>query len=417
MLFVRADRSIDLNLNTAAIPTNTVLRAKGNLKTGTQTIVQTLTGFNLVGNPFASTMDLRKINQDGTAPGVVYVYDPRFASIGGFQTLDFDGTNYDPIPGGGSYGAPYNIPPSFIQSGQAFFVYSAAPGNVIIKEEAKELSFNSMIFSPVTQDQKLRTNLYAVNTTSDLLDATLVRYTDDGNNAVDGKDAMKIPAIGGGTYLGMLRDGKNLVIERRQTITVNDTIFYNLMTPSKRNYRFEFLPESLDANLVSGFLEDAYLKTSTPVSLAGPTTVDFTVNTDAASAASDRFRLVFKVQVVLASPFSFKNVRAKLENHNIAVDWITENEEDIKTYEIETSANGQQFKKAATVMAKGSATTENYQWFDANTKPGMHYYRIRSVNDNGEVLYSKVVSVKVRMGRSDIRIYPNPVLVAHLLQH
>ncbi len=104
-----------------------------------------------------------------------------------------------------------------------------------------------MIFSPVEQMQELRTNLYAVNTSANLLDAALTQFSDDGNNAVDGDDATKISAISGGTYLGMLRDGKNLVIERRKTITVNDTIFYNLMSASKRNYRFEFIADHINA--------------------------------------------------------------------------------------------------------------------------------------------------------------------------
>lgn len=413
IIFVRGGRDIDLNLNTAAPPTNTVLRAKGTLKTGTQTITQTLTGFNLVGNPFASTLNLSKIKQDGVAPEFVYVYDPRAGSIGNFQTLFLTGGSYSPIPGGGSYAAPYNIPGNNIQSGQAFFVQSIVPGSVVIKEEAKDLTANSMIFSPVTQTQQLRTNLYVVNTSTDLLDATLTQYSSDGNNAIDGKDAMKIPAIGAGTYLSMLRDGKNLIIERRQSITTNDTIFYNLMTASKRNYRFEFVVDNMELDGLSGFLEDAYLKTSTPVNLNGTTALDFTVNTDAASAASDRFRLVFKAKVIPPPPlpFTFKNVQVDLQTNDIAVKWLTENESDIKSYDIETSANGLQFVTSATITSKRGKAIEDYQWLDTDTKPGMHYYRIRSVNDKGDVVYSTIVSVNINIvtSRRDIKVYPNPV--------
>ncbi len=46
---------------------------------------------------------------------------------------------------------------------------------------------------------------------------------------------------------------------------------------------------------------------------------------------------------------------------------------------------------------------------DPNAKPGIHYYRIRSINVNGEVLYSAIVSVDVKRGRPNIRVYPNPV--------
>jgi hypothetical protein len=40
----------------------------------------------------------------------------------------------------------------------------------------------------------------------------------------------------------------------------------------------------------------------------------------------------------------------------------------------------------------------------------MHYYRIRSVNENGEVLYSSIVKVSVNTQRSAIVVYPNPVV-------
>jgi len=137
----------------------------------------------------------------------------------------------------------------------------------------------------------------------------------------------------------------------------------------------------------------------------------FTVNTDAESAATDRFRLVFEAKVIiLPLPFTFKNLRANLQNNDIAVEWITENEENIESYDVEISANGQQFEKAAAVMAKGSNSIENYQWLDANAEPGMHYYRIRSLNENDEVLYSNIVKVEVNPKKSEIAVYPNPVV-------
>lgn len=415
MLFVRGDRSTILSQGTSAPLTNTILRAKGTLKTGTQAGVPTVAGFNLIGNPFASTIDLRKIRQDGAIPEFVYVYDPRLGSIGAFNTLLYDGSNYNPVlPGTGSYGSPYNISANSIESGQAFFVQSAGTGSVIIKEDAKEANSNSMIFSPVIQSHQLRTNLYAVDTTNNLLDATLTQFSDGGNNAVDGKDAMKIPAISSGTWLGMLRDGKNLVIERRQTINANDTIFYNLMSASKRKYRFEFIADNLDEKIESGFLEDSYLKKITSVSLNGTTTSDFSVSDDPASLASDRFRLVFRAKPVLPSPLTVNNINAYQKDNNVVVDWIIENEKGIKSYDVETSLDGKKFEKAGTLSSKGNSPIENYQWLDVNATEGVHYYRISYINGNGEVAYSKVVEVTVNRGKPEIVVYPNPVINARI---
>jgi len=274
-------------------------------------------------------------------------------------------------------------------------------------------SFAQSILSPVTTMQQLKTNLYEVATLN-LLDATLTQYSIDGNNGIDRNDAVKIPSIGAATHLGMFRHGRNLIIERRQSIIVNDTIFYNLMTASKRNYSFQFIPDNLDGNVVTIFLEDAYLNTAAPVTVTDTTTVNFTVNADAASSAADRFRLIFGTTfVVLPLPFTF-NVRANQQHNDIAVEWIAENEVNIKSYNVETSANGLQFVKAATVIAKQHTTAENYQWLDANADPGPHYYRIRSINNLDEILYSEIVKVTVNPVKAGIVVYPNPVVNARI---
>lgn len=410
MLFIRGDRSIDMNLNTGAIPTPTVLRAKGTLKTGTQAAIPTSDTFNVIGNPFAATLDMRKIERTGGVSEFFYLYDTRLGTIGGFQTFSKNlNGDYVPLPGGGSYSPPYGNPASynFIQSGQAFFVQSLGAGGVVIKEDSKELPPGSYTYGPVMRTTQLRTNLYAVSTTAAFLDATLNQFTTDGNNAIDGKDAMKLGSIAGGTSMGIAREGKNLIIERRQLLNKFDTIFYNMTTLVKRNYRLELIAEKLDENVVSGIVEDAYLKTSAPLNLTDTTMIDFTVNTDIGSAAPDRFRIVFEGR---STSVIFSLVTARLQKKNVIVEWHVNNEVNIKSYYVEVSVNGLDFVKTSTVEPKGNDfSAENYQWVDENVAPGIYYFRISSLSNNGEVQYSNVVKVIVTRGKSGIKIFPNPV--------
>ena len=263
----------------------------------------------------------------------------------------------------------------------------------------------------ITQLKKLRTNIYAVNTSTNLLDATLVQFSSDGNNGVDRNDAMKIASIVAGTHLGMLRDGKNLIIERRQSVIVKDTIFYNLMTASKRNYRFEFIADNPDADAISGFLTDSYLGTSIPVNLNSTTSVDFTVNADAASSATDRFQLVFETKISAPPlPFTFNNVTAQQGNNDVAIQWITENQQNIKSYYVETSVNGFRFVKTATVTGNRNDSIQNYQWLDVNASQYIHYYRICSINNNDEVSVSDIVKVVMNRNNSKIIVSPIPVI-------
>jgi hypothetical protein len=228
------------------------------------------------------------------------------------------------------------------------------------------------------------------------------------SNDVDGRDAIKISSVAGGVTLSLLRDGKDLVIERRQLINKEDTIFFTTRGLSRTNYQFEFIADNISQDVKTGFLEDSYLKTKTPVNLNGTTTVNFTVNTDPLSAAKDRFRIVFEGT---SKDVVFTKLEATPKNNDIVVDWSVTNEVNMKSYELETSSNGQQFVKAATFDPKGNDySSEQYQWVDANVKPGVYYYRIRATRVTGEVQYSNVVKIVLTRGRADIKVYPNPVV-------
>lgn len=52
--------------------------------------------------------------------------------------------------------------------------------------------------------------------------------------------------------------------------------------------------------------------------------------------------------------------------------------------------------------------TGNYEWLDEQVINGRNYYRIRSEHINGELKYSKVVSVLFNES-SSITLYPNPL--------
>ena len=159
---------------------------------------------------------------------------------------------------------------------------------------------------------------------------------------------------------------------------------------------------------MQGYLEDAYLRTSTPISLTGTTDYDFSINADAASANMERFRIVFRQATLL--PVTITSVKAYESNDNIAVDWKVENEINIVKYEIEKSLNGTSFTAVGTQVVKGNNNSSNtYSWIDQNVSAGTNYYRIKIFDASGEVKYSSIVKVNIDAVAFGITIYPNPV--------
>ncbi len=152
-----------------------------------------------------------------------------------------------------------------------------------------------IIFIPTGFSQikrEIRSYLYLVNTdgSSILYDGTLTAYDDSYSNNIDERDAKKMANFT--ENFGMLRTPVTLVIERRHTIKLNDTIFYKMWQMQQRTYRLEFVSKNMDYPGMSGILEDNYLKTTTPVDLNGTTPLIFTVTENEASSSSNRFLFI-----------------------------------------------------------------------------------------------------------------------------
>ena len=299
MVFVRGDRS---STALASPVTATVMRTKGTLHTPANppvTISLATAGFESIGNPYASAINFRQLSfTGGVQQDFFYLWDPKLTTtgtnsawgLGGFQTFSWNGASFDVTPGGGSFsGSNRNI-----ESGQAFFVNAPFdPGTVLFTEACKVTGSSDVNRVPTQQARHLRTNLNVItNSGSILLDGTLIRFNRRWSDAVDINDAAKMNNAG--ENLGLYRHGKILSVESRPPLTRTDTIFYNTGMLKVQQYELEIIPDQINDPGLQGFLEDKFLQTSTPVSLAHTTKYAFNIVNDPGSYASDRFYIVFR---------------------------------------------------------------------------------------------------------------------------
>lgn len=407
MLFTRGDRSVTPSMGTSATPTPVLLRIKGSLFQGDLPPVPVSTPGQMatIGNNYASAIDFTALSKTNIDQSFM-VWDPKIPGaqgLGAWVTFSASTpTPWIPVPGGGSYTA--GVPNKRIESGQAFIVHSAAgSGNVTINESSKNAG-SQLNMRPVGSNSiksAITTNLYNMSTgVANIADGNIVVFSADYSNAIDGDDAVKAANIG--DNFGLLRNAQSFVVEARQPVSEEDTVFFNMKKIKLQPYRLEFIAENFD-NSVTAFLEDKYLRTSTPVSMTGITSVDFSVTSDAASAAFDRFRIVFRGVTVL--PVTFSSITAVKNSNGNAVEWKVENEINISSYEVERSTDGVNFVKAGAVSA-GSSTL--YNWLDAYPVNGDNFYRIKSIGNRGTVSYSRIVKVSAVKGRTGYTVYPNP---------
>jgi len=406
-IFVRGDRNP--STTNATVANTTTLSSTGTLQTGTQvfTCASTALKYTLLGNPYASPIDLNKVTMSNVIKRFI-MWDPTLNQVGGYVVLD-DILNVGTF----TKSVVSSVLSSQVQSGQAFFVQTllTAPASVTISESSKSTGTSLLGFRPANTDLgSLTTNLYLLNadSTTTLADGTLAQFRDDFDTAVDWQDARKFGNVN--ESFGLLRSGAFLAIERRPTISSNDTLFFKLTATSARNYQFELIPDNMDQQGLVAFLIDNYLGTSTPVSLTAPTKVNFAVTAGvAASSASDRFKIVFNSGLGVL-PVTFSTIKAYQASSGVDVEWNVENELNIVQYEVERSADGKNFTQTDITIAKGNQNSAiNYSWVDTKALNGANYYRIKSVDRNGTVKYSQIVKVSIGNSQSEISIFPNPV--------
>ena len=416
-IFIRGDRST-VNLFNPPFANSTTLRDTGKILIKNQPFIfsgPTASGYCLAGNPYASPVHASKIvaNTPGINNGVFYTYDPYLnAEQGGYIAVTYN------LTGGGKWEAtppsPIGKQDSIIQSGQAFFVQRTAfSATLLFTEQDKWLTGNTAVFRPVGNNEppasgfSFRTNLYLLNadSTSTLADGILAEFREGYKNSIDLMDAIKFNNAKEG--LGLFRENRQIMVERRNIFSETDTLFFKLTNTRQRNYQFEFIPQNIDPSM-SAVLEDNYTGTKTPISVMATSWVSFPVNADSASAASNRFNVIFN-KAAGALPVTFINIQANKQDQFIEVKWMVENEINIHQYEIEKSLDGVHFSKVNQMAAMGATGTIIYKWLDDNPLPGKNVFRIKSISNNGKENYSSFVAINWEDLQKYILVYPNPV--------
>ena len=108
-------------------------------------------------------------------------------------------------------------------------------------------------------------------------------------------------------------------------------------------------------------------------------------------------------------PITLSKFTAKKVNNDIQLAWVTQTEKNVARFEVERSADAQNFISIGTKSAKGNSNVALfYDLMDTRPLSGNNYYRLKTTDNDGSVTYSSVVNVFFgKSFNADIR--PNPV--------
>ena len=267
-----------------------------------------------------------------------------------------------------------------------------------------------LIVFPVAVDaqESMRANLFVVDAGGTILvDGNLTNYSDIYSNTVDINDGWKM--TNPGINFGILREGYNLVVERRSIIRASDTTFFRMWNLPQNHYQVKFMLTKLDHRGLKAFIKDKYLNTETPVKLNDTTYYDFSIDANTGSADQMRFQLIYGPVFSGPAEVNFTGIKATRKEKDVMLEWSLTKEIYLNSYTIQHSPDGNDFHDIYQYAPGNNPVSETYTYTDTEALAGDNFYRIKVFNMAGQVQYSTVAKVSALGTIPSINVYPNPI--------
>ena len=108
-------------------------------------------------------------------------------------------------------------------------------------------------------------------------------------------------------------------------------------------------------------------------------------------------------------PVNLVSFDAVKQNKDVLLNWKVADEINMKGYQLEKADNNNNYKPVAYLQAHNSAKTPSYSYTDINATStvGNIQYRLKLIDNDGKVQYSKIVSIKAASAVNNVT-FTNP---------
>ena len=110
------------------------------------------------------------------------------------------------------------------------------------------------------------------------------------------------------------------------------------------------------------------------------------------------------------TPTLMMGFTGKILNNTAQLSWTMEAQTNCKWFVIERSGDNGGFDSISVVIGLNNGNTNDYNFFDPNMLEGNNSYRLREVDMDGVIRYSKVLNLNKVETSGRIAIYPNPAI-------
>jgi len=118
---------------------------------------------------------------------------------------------------------------------------------------------------------------------------------------------------------------------------------------------------------------------------------------------------VYQVAAVTAIPVKLKLFNGEWKDNSVLLQWNTDAEENVNRFEIQYSNSATNFVTVGTVSPTNNPNGASYTFNHTPTLPGLVYYRLAIVDNDGSVEYSRIVNLTNTNGIDKVKVYPTIV--------
>jgi len=372
-------------------------------------------GFNLVGNPYPSSIDWSTFsNSVSTAPiyglnvgPTIWTFDPGTKNFATYNAT----TNIATGNGG-----------KIIESGQGFFVLATAASPALTFQESAKTS-TQVTGSHLLMDKRTALNTLSQGAYNSYMRIKLVADSVNYNDMVIGfnpgsttrfnaaEDSKFVQGLGNLESISAISSDSVKAAAKWVPLpkgNASQLINLHVAVASTGQYTMQRTDLQQVPALYEIWLMDRYKKDS--LDIKNNTTYTFDVDmSDTTSFGDNRFQIVIRQDPALM--LHLLNFTATKATGGSQVIWTTENEADYTNFTLQRSTDGgASFDMIDGLASSGQGT---YSFLDKKPGNGANMYRLQMTDLNGNISYSKVVTIMYGedgpgLVKTGIVVYPNP---------
>ncbi|MGF7039692.1 ice-binding family protein [Mucilaginibacter lappiensis] len=366
------------------------------------------TGYNLIGNPYASTIDWDQYSAGTNTAGI---YAPLVSPT--MYVFNYSNKNYGSYLAGTPGGTGTNNASRYIASSQGFFIMASVSSgaSLTFNETAKTVvqPTNSLLLfkslaTPIALNQLMRIKLSkdAVNT-----DDIMILFEPDSKNEYEPyHDADRLSGIGNVTTLASYGYDSEVLLAINRMRSIDTVTRVKLYVNISKSVGVDTLSASGLSSLDPRFdiyLIDHYKKDSLMISRYPQYLFNIT-DADPSSFGANRFEIVFHKKSSLN--YKLLGFTASPVAKGVLLTWRTQNENNLTGFSIERKDGSTRFVALNQMQSNGSGI---YTYIDSAPLTGVSYYRLKQNDAFDVVSYSKIIAVnKINISSEILTLYPNP---------